>query len=117
MIFSNLLLMYLTNEEIRDLFIRQLSWLHENGHMFFRESCFHSSGNSPRGVNSTEYRDPSVYNALFQSVSLPTEEGSGSYGFELVLSRSIQTYVKVCCRPSNWHEFTSGGFDINGYIV
>ena len=87
--------MYMKDEEVHNLLTRQLSWLRENGHLFFRESCFHQSGNSPRSSNPTQYRDPSDYNALVQSVSLPTEDGSGSYGFELVLSRSVQTYVKV----------------------
>ena len=44
LVFSNWLLMYLTDAEVRDLFTRQLSWLREGGHVFFRESCFHRSG-------------------------------------------------------------------------
>ena len=46
MIFSNWLLMYLSTEEVRNLFRRMLSWLEEDGFSFFRESCFKKSGTS-----------------------------------------------------------------------
>ncbi len=44
LIFSNWLLMYLSTEEVRDLFSRMLGWLEEDGFLFFRESCFRQSG-------------------------------------------------------------------------
>ena len=43
-IFSNWLLMYLDDDEIRSLTVRMLSWLKEGGILFVRESCFHPSG-------------------------------------------------------------------------
>ena len=43
-IFSNWLLMYLDDDEIRSLSVRMLSWLKEGGILFVRESCFHPSG-------------------------------------------------------------------------
>ena len=86
--------MYLTDGEVRDLFTRQLSWLRDGGYIFFRESCYHQSGNSPRGENHTLYHSPGLYNTLIQAVSKADEKG-GYYGFEVVYSRSIQAYVKV----------------------
>ncbi len=44
LIFSNWLLMYLSTEEVRELFTRLLDWLEEGGCLFFRESCFNQSG-------------------------------------------------------------------------
>jgi len=41
------------------------------------------------------YRRPDEYNSLFQSVSVPVEEVNEVYGFEIVYSKSVQTYVKV----------------------
>lgn len=43
-IFSNWLMMYLTDEEVLKLANMILSWLKEDGFIFFRESCYHQSG-------------------------------------------------------------------------
>ncbi|XP_002730517.1 uncharacterized protein LOC100378603, partial [Saccoglossus kowalevskii] len=43
LVFSNWLMMYLTNEEVLALARNMLSWLKEDGFVFFRESCFHQS--------------------------------------------------------------------------
>lgn len=43
-IFSNWLLMYLSDKEIQALTRKMLSWLKEGGFLFIRESCFHPSG-------------------------------------------------------------------------
>jgi phosphoethanolamine N-methyltransferase len=43
-IFSNWLLMYLSDEEIKVLTRNMLSWLKDGGYLFIRESCFHPSG-------------------------------------------------------------------------
>lgn len=43
-IFSNWLLMYLSDEELKSFFERMLSWLKPGGFLFFRESCNHRSG-------------------------------------------------------------------------
>lgn len=44
-IFSNWLLMYLSDDEIKILTRNMLSWLKDGGYLFIRESCFHPSGN------------------------------------------------------------------------
>lgn len=36
-------------------------WLKVGGYIFFRESCFHQSGDSKRKVNPTHYREPRFY--------------------------------------------------------
>lgn len=43
-IFSNWLLMYLSDDEIKKLTCNMLSWLNDGGYLFIRESCFHPSG-------------------------------------------------------------------------
>jgi phosphoethanolamine N-methyltransferase len=43
-IFSNWLFMYLSDEETEQLLQKSLTWLKSDGTLFFRESCFHSSG-------------------------------------------------------------------------
>ncbi|TSK45891.1 Phosphoethanolamine N-methyltransferase 3 [Bagarius yarrelli] len=97
LIFSNWLLMYLSDEELCSLTEKMLSWLHPNGYLFFRESCFHQSGDSKRDFNPTHYRSPAQYNHLITSViwSESAEKGKQSYGFDTVLSRNVQTYIKM----------------------
>ena len=43
-IFSNWLLMYLTDDEVHTLTRKMLCWLKDDGYLFVRESCFHPSG-------------------------------------------------------------------------
>lgn len=46
-IFSNWLLMYLSDEELKTFIKKSLSWLRPGGFLFFRESCNHRSGSDP----------------------------------------------------------------------
>ncbi|XP_053541546.1 phosphoethanolamine methyltransferase isoform X2 [Ictalurus punctatus] len=97
LIFSNWLLMYLSDEELCSLAEKMLAWLRPNGYLFFRESCFHQSGDSKRDFNPTHYRSPAHYNHLMTSVTWVEsgEKGKQSYGFEIILSRTVQTYIKM----------------------
>ncbi|XP_043931612.1 phosphomethylethanolamine N-methyltransferase-like isoform X2 [Protopterus annectens] len=96
LIFSNWLFMYLSDAEIVRLTQRMLEWLKPGGFLFFRESCFYQSGDSKRFFNPTVYRKPAAYNLLLTSV---VQETAGlenkSYGFEIVMSKCVQTYIKV----------------------
>ena len=49
--------MYLSDEETEQLLQNSLSWLAPGGTLFFRESCFHSSGlfSIDQGENSNSY--------------------------------------------------------------
>ena len=44
LIFSNSLLMYMSDTEVHNLFTKALSWLRPGGFMFFRETCFKAHG-------------------------------------------------------------------------
>lgn len=94
LIFSNWLYMYLDTTELTTLLRRMLAWLRLDGYMFCRESCNRQSGNKPRTNNPSYYRDVLVYEALFTSVTIPTEDGKGFYGFDTILSRPVDTYIK-----------------------
>ncbi|XP_017572374.1 phosphoethanolamine methyltransferase isoform X1 [Pygocentrus nattereri] len=97
LIFSNWLLMYLSEQELRTLAKKMLAWLRPGGYLFFRESCFHQSGDCKRDFNPTHYRTPAHYNHLMTSVMWEKSEESGkqSYGFDTVLCRTVQTYIKM----------------------
>lgn len=40
---------------------RMIGWIKPGGYIFFRESCFHQSGDSKRKSNPTHYREPRFY--------------------------------------------------------
>ncbi|KAL3570764.1 hypothetical protein D5086_028013 [Populus alba] len=61
LIFSNWLLMYLSDKEVENLVEMMVKWLKVDGFIFFRESCFHQSGDSKRKYNPTHYREPGFY--------------------------------------------------------
>ncbi|XP_018115131.1 phosphoethanolamine methyltransferase [provisional] S homeolog isoform X1 [Xenopus laevis] len=90
-IFSNWLFMYLTDAELVALTQKLLAWLKPGGYLFFRESCFFQSGDKERTFNPTVYRTPAQYNLLLTSAT----SVSGDSGFEIVMSRSVQTYIKI----------------------
>lgn len=53
------------------------------------------AGDRSREANPTQYRDPDVYDALFQSVAIPAEDKSGTYVYEMTLSKPVDTYILV----------------------
>lgn len=93
-IFSNWLLMYLDDKEVQALFKKQLRWLRPGGYLFLRESCRQQSGDKKRSMNPTQYRDPEKYEAFYSSVTLPCDT-ENVYGYDLVVSKSVDTYVKL----------------------
>ncbi|KAL8604014.1 hypothetical protein ACOMHN_039058 [Nucella lapillus] len=93
LIFSNWLLMYLENDEVQQLLTKLLTWLAPGGYLFIRESCRHASGDKKRGHNPTQYRDPALYEAFLSSVTIPVDE-KNVFGFDMVLSKAVETYIK-----------------------
>lgn len=47
--------------QVENLAERMIRWLKDGGYIFFRESCFHQSGDSKRKYNPTHYREPRFY--------------------------------------------------------
>ncbi|KAM4621185.1 phosphoethanolamine methyltransferase isoform 2-T3 [Polymixia lowei] len=95
MIFSNWLLMYLSDEELKSLTEKMLSWLTPGGILFFRESCNHQSGDCKRDFNPTHYRTQAHYNHLMTSAQWKDPEGEEEFGFDMVLTKKVQTYIKM----------------------
>lgn len=101
-IFSNWLLMYLSDEELQKLAQNMLKWLREDGHLFFRESCYHSSGDMKNSDNPTVYRTPQMYTDLVSAVN--ERESSDSISrFEVVTKRAVEAYTK---HKQNKHQFS-----------
>ncbi|KAF3776558.1 Phosphoethanolamine N-methyltransferase 3 [Nymphaea thermarum] len=93
LIFSNWLLMYLSDTEVEDLARRMIEWVKVGGFIFFRESCFHQSGDSKRKRNPTHYREPRFYTKAFKECHW--HDGAGS-SFEVLLltCKCIGAYVR-----------------------
>lgn len=93
-VFSNWLLMYLSDEEVAALVHNAMDWLSEGGILFFRESCFRQSGDKSRTNNPTHYRNPRQYFKLVDEAEVVREDGSLTH-FELDLCKCVDTYVTV----------------------
>ncbi|KAK7271196.1 hypothetical protein RJT34_26892 [Clitoria ternatea] len=93
LIFSNWLLMYLSDKEVENLAARMIKWLKVGGHIFFRESCFHQSGDSKRKYNPTHYREPSFYTKAFKECRMSDDTGN-SFELSLVGCKCIGAYVR-----------------------
>ena len=46
--------------------------------------------------NPTMYRKPAYYNSVFQGTMADGHNVDIGAGFELIFSRSVQCYIKVC---------------------
>ena len=106
-VFSNWLLMYLSDAEVQTLATNCLNWLKPGGRIFFRESCFHRSGNAPRAWNPTVYRDPRSYFKFFNSA-----RGSDGSRFQLCKTSCVHAYVRIKNNPNQvwwvWEKCTTG---------
>ncbi|XP_042403127.1 phosphomethylethanolamine N-methyltransferase-like isoform X1 [Zingiber officinale] len=93
LIFSNWLLMYLSDKEVEELVARMVKWVKVGGYIFFRESCFHQSGDSRRKVNPTHYREPRFYTKVFKECHTYNDQGN-SFELSLITCKCISAYVK-----------------------
>ena len=82
LVFSNWLMMYLNDHEVRSLAKKTHKWLKPGGYVFFRESCEGGpSGDVKRSFNPTFYRGLIYYTQLYDKL-----------GFELVLNKMVECY-------------------------
>ncbi|KAK5600432.1 hypothetical protein CRENBAI_021729 [Crenichthys baileyi] len=99
-IFSNWLLMYLSDEELRTFMEKMLNWLQPGGFLFFRESCNHRSGDCKRDFNPTCYRSDAQYTQLATSVQVEAPDRDQNFGFDIVFKKRVQTYVEMKNNPN-----------------
>ncbi|XP_028271801.1 phosphoethanolamine methyltransferase [Parambassis ranga] len=99
-IFSNWLLMYLSDEELKTFMEKSLRWLQPGGFLFFRESCNYRSGDCKRDFNPTCYRTEQQYTHLASSVQVEGTEAGQMFGFDIVLKKKVHTYVQMKNNPN-----------------
>uniref|UniRef100_A0A7C9CNF3 phosphoethanolamine N-methyltransferase n=1 Tax=Opuntia streptacantha TaxID=393608 RepID=A0A7C9CNF3_OPUST len=83
LIFSNLLLMHLSDKEAASMVQRMLEWLKPAGYILFIESCFTASMD----------RKPGFYMKVFKECHMQDESGN-SYELSLVGGKCIGAYSK-----------------------
>ena len=84
LVFSNWLLMYLTEAQVEEIVERFACWLRPGGLSFFRESCVCSSGGKAgSSSNPASYRHPDFY------------EGCFAPSFELLRRGNVRVYEEV----------------------
>ena len=91
--------MYLDDVEVERFAMQALKILHNGGHLFMRESCFHSASKTVRQENPTFYRSIKDYHKLFSNVVYRDESIGKDFCFEFVFSGNCQTYVVVKGNP------------------
>ncbi|AWP12008.1 putative MORC family CW-type zinc finger protein 4 [Scophthalmus maximus] len=99
-IFSNWLLMYLSDMELKCFIEKTLGWLRPGGFLFFRESCNHRSGDSKRDFNPTCYRTEAEYSHLVSSMQVEGPDEGLEFGFDIVMKKKVQTYVEMKNNPN-----------------
>eukprot|EP00118_Oscarella_pearsei_P012631 m.94537 g.94537 ORF g.94537 m.94537 type:complete len:377 (+) comp36822_c0_seq4:1543-2673(+) len=98
-VFSNWLLGYISDLEMQPLLTKVLRWLREDGRFFFRESCFHTSGDKKRTFDPSQYRSPLAYCTILDSICIQEADGTWS-SFQLVWTRSLQSYIRLKSNPN-----------------
>ncbi|KAF8361293.1 pmt-1 [Pristionchus pacificus] len=108
-VFTNWIMMYMSDTETVQFILKCLTWLRPNGHAHLRESCSEpSTGRKAASVsmhdanasNPTSYRFSSLYINLLRSVRVKDENGD-NWKFNVRWSASVPTYIK---RMSNWRQ-------------
>ncbi|KAG7518650.1 phosphoethanolamine N-methyltransferase 3-like isoform X2 [Solea senegalensis] len=100
LIFSNWLLMYVSDDELKSFVEKMLGWLQPGGYLFFRESCNHRSGDKQRDFDPTIYRTEEYYSHLVSASQVEEPERGQTFGFDIVLKRKVQTYVQLKNNPN-----------------
>jgi phosphoethanolamine N-methyltransferase len=103
LVFTNWLLMYLTDVEVVDFLVTVLHWLTPNGWLHLRESCSESSKRTSDKAdeNPTHYRHICQYLALIEKLRVKDERTGRFMRFEIMWAKSIETYVQ---EVGNWRQ-------------
>ncbi|KAI1727707.1 methyltransferase domain-containing protein [Ditylenchus destructor] len=107
MIFSNWLMMYMSDDEVLQFLSNALQWLRPGGFIHLRESCSESSTgkataslHDSKNTNPTRYRFSSSYIQLLQAIRYTDSDGQ-QWRLNVEWSCSVPTYVKYF---NNWRQ-------------
>ncbi|KAL6010125.1 Phosphoethanolamine N-methyltransferase [Asimina triloba] len=87
---------------VENLARRVMKWLKVGGYVFFRESCFHQSGDCKRKSNPTHYREPRFYTKKMKQQNKPPRMMKSR---EDIFKQKLRN---ICLNPSNFISDTAG---------
>lgn len=101
LVFTNWLMMYMSDHEVVEFVTNALKWLKPGGFLKLRESCSEPSTGRKNAstlhtndVNPTSYRYSSLYIQLLKNLEIQEEDGTW-WKFDLKWSASVPTYIQV----------------------
>jgi SAM-dependent methyltransferase len=107
LVFTNWLMMYMSDSEVVEFVTGALKWLRPDGYLKLRESCSEPSTGRKKAAtlhtsesNPTHYRFSSLYIQLLRNVKIQDSDGKW-WKFDLKWSASVPTYIY---RLSNWRQ-------------
>ncbi|CAJ0605124.1 unnamed protein product [Cylicocyclus nassatus] len=108
LVFTNWLMMYLSDREVIEFLFNAMRWLRADGYLHLRESCSepstgrakHASLHSNAESNPTHYRFSSLYIKLLRAIRYRDNSGK-LWRFEVLWSCSVPTYIR---RSNNWRQ-------------
>ncbi|KIH60772.1 hypothetical protein ANCDUO_08965 [Ancylostoma duodenale] len=108
LVFTNWLMMYLSDREVIEFLFNAMRWLRADGYMHLRESCSEpstgraksSTMHSNTDSNPTHYRFSSLYIKLLRAIRYRDNDGK-VWRFDVQWSCSVPTYIK---RSNNWRQ-------------
>uniref|UniRef100_A0A1S3BWB8 phosphoethanolamine N-methyltransferase n=1 Tax=Cucumis melo TaxID=3656 RepID=A0A1S3BWB8_CUCME len=92
-IFSNLLLMYLSDEEVKLLAEMMIKWLKVGGYIFYRESCFQDSENSDKKYDVSYHREPRFYSKVFKELCFVKDDSENAFELSLLDCKPTGVFV------------------------
>lgn len=105
LLFTNWLLMYLTDAEVAQFCLNAIKWIRPQGYLHIRESCTEPSTKAPKKLvgneNPTYYRHCSLYMNVFSKLLYVDPESGQRFQFQIQWAKSIPTYVDV---KANWRQ-------------
>ncbi|CAB3405384.1 unnamed protein product [Caenorhabditis bovis] len=107
LVFTNWLMMYLSDKETVEFVLNTMRWLRPHGMVHLRESCSEPSTGRVKGksmhsadTNPTHYRFSSLYINLLRAIRYRDDDNK-LWRFNVLWSCSVPTYIK---HSNNWRQ-------------
>ncbi|XP_070533263.1 uncharacterized protein [Ptychodera flava] len=101
LMFSNGLLQYMEDEEIKRFALKALTWMTEGGHLFFREISENILSLKETVKDPSICRQPAEYLTIFDGIRLPVDGSDEIYKWSLVAMEQVQCVKTMFSKESD----------------